>query len=352
MNTDVFQRNTWPTPAMRTYESVVSREFAQYYWKQDDMNRQIMLNSVTRELHHECGQRIYKRMSSNIEILHRQSVEEFKRIILKRMVNFRYPTEEISYPNYYDTLFGSFSEGERVLVSSRSRVVYEGIFQFISVVDSNYCYIKFDSRNHIICWDKSLVEHMNLTENNNRMLTRQMARRQRTRENIEVEEDVIILSDTGTISEDSSEDDEDDNSMNQGGLGVARARNETLFDSSSSSDSENHDHNHGGRPSEIAVDDRQLRGGTAFQTLLDTFGDGTENRTVLDDQWLTKQGFTINPMKDEVCAICYEPIPDNTLVYDIKCDGKLVHPLHPECTQRYISKRHTSCAMCRFPWLE
>ena len=49
---------------------------------------------------------------------------------------------------------------------------------------------------------------------------------------------------------------------------------------------------------------------------------------------------------------CYEPIPHNTLVYDIKCDGKLMHPLHTECAQRYIVKRHTSCAMCRFPWLE
>ena len=357
MNSEPFQRNTWPTPAMRTYESIVSREFAQYYWKEGHTNREIMVNSVSRELHHECGRRIYKRLSSNVEILHRQSVDDFKQIILKRLLNLRYPTEEISHPHYYDTLFGSFTEGERILVSSRSRVVYEGIFQFISVVDSNYCYIKFDSRNHIICWEKSLVEHMNLREDNNRRLTRQMARSLRVNENNVSEEEVIVLSDTGTLSEDSSDEDDDSNSMNQGGMGVARARNDTLFDSSSSSDSENHDqpmanNNQSDRPTNIAFDDRQLRAGTAFQTLFDTFGDGTENKTVLDDKWLTKQGFATNPLTDEVCAICYDTIPENILIYDIKCDGKLIHPLHTECAQRYIAKRHTSCAVCRFPWLE
>ena len=154
MSADQFRRNTWPTPTMRLYETIISCDFTQYYWRQDTTKREIMVNSVAREIHYESGGKIYKRLSNNADMLHKQTVEEFKQIIKTKLGNQRDQTDDLWNPNYYDTLFGSFTEGERVLVSSRSGQIYEGIFQFISVVNSNYCYIKFDSRNHIIRWGK------------------------------------------------------------------------------------------------------------------------------------------------------------------------------------------------------
>jgi hypothetical protein len=143
----------------------------------------------------------------------------------------------------------------------------------------------------------------------------------------------------------SSDEEDDSNALNQNGMGVARARNDNNSNSSSSSDSEDYND-----PMEIPLDVQQIRIGLGFQNRLYTSGDSTENKTVLDDKWLTKQGFTINPMKDVKCVICQFPIPDNQMVFDLKCDGTLKHPLHTECAQKYIAKRHTNCPVCRFLW--
>ena len=221
-----------------------------------------------------------------------------------------------------------------------------------------------------------------------------MARTQRAGTN---EQEAIVLSDTEATSEHSSDGEEDSNSLNQNGMGVARARNDNHSNSSSSSDSDNRaylminrdyndnpniplddgmgvararndnnsnsfsssdsghsaylmiNRNYNDNPS-IPLHYIQSRGGTGYQNLLDTLGDGTENKTVLNDKWLTKQEFTINPMKDVDCVICREPIPNNQMVFDIKCDGTLKNPLHIKCAQQYIAKRHTSCPVCRFVW--
>jgi len=143
----------------------------------------------------------------------------------------------------------------------------------------------------------------------------------------------------------SSDEEDDSNALNQNGMGVARARNDNNSNSSSSSDSEDYND-----PMEIPLDVQQIRIGLGFQNRLYTSEDGTENKTVLNDKWLTKQGFTINPIKDVKCVICQFPIPDNQMVFDIKCDGTLKHPLHTECAQKYIAKRHTCCPVCRFLW--
>ena len=66
------------------------------------------------------------------------------------------------------------------MVSSRPSVMYEGIFQFVSVINSNYCYIQFDTRRHIIRWEKSLVHKIDLNESTNQRIIRGMVRRQRT----------------------------------------------------------------------------------------------------------------------------------------------------------------------------
>ena len=373
MNTDQFRSNTWPTPAMRLYESIISCDFTQYYWRQDTTKREIMINSVAREIHHECDGKIYKRLPNNADILHKQTVDEFKQIIKTKLVNQRNQTEDLWNPNYYDSLFGSFTEGERVLVSSLSGPLSDGTFQFISAVNSNYCYIKFDSNNHIVRWDKNLIERINLSDYNNQRVTRQMARRQRTGRN---EQDAIVLSDTEATSEHSSDGEEDSNSLNQNGMGVARARNDNNSNSFSSSDSNNRAYlminRNDNDNSAIAVDNgmgdaraRNENNPNSFSSpdsdnrayLMinrndneNSSGDGTENKTAMNDKWLTKQGFTINPVKDVDCVICREPIPANQMVFDIKCDGTLKHPLHTECAQQYIAKKHTRCPVCRFLW--
>ena len=377
MNTELFQRNSWPTPATRTYEAIVSRDFAQYYWLQDSPKREIMVNSVARELHHEGGGRIYTRLSSNGDILVRQSVDEFKRIIMKRLLNLRYPTEEVTHADYYDSLFSPFTEGERVLVSSRSTLVYEGVFQFVSVINSDHCYIQFDSRSHIISWDINLVEHINISDVPNRRLTRQMARAQQTTGTVAVaagasrgqsrQRRLDHGSDTDTISDDSLDEVAIDNSFPQGGEGVARARNNNQEEQGSNNSldqggegvarARNNNHDmietfNAGTGNIMLDNDFFIPGGTSYENLFNRYGDGTENKTVLSVKWLTKQGFTTNPKKDEICVICFEKMTENEVVYDIKCYGTLKHPLHTHCAQKCISERQTKCPVCRCLWEE
>ena len=79
-----------------------------------------MVNSAAREIHFECNGNIYKWFSTNADYLQKQTVEEFKQIIKTKLVNQRNQTEDVWNPNSYATLFGSFIEGERVLLSSPS----------------------------------------------------------------------------------------------------------------------------------------------------------------------------------------------------------------------------------------
>ena len=340
MYSNQFRNNTWPTPAMRTYESIICCDFAQYYWRQNANKREIMVKSLARELHHESGGKIYTSLPDNADMLHKQTVEEFKQIIKTKLVNQRYSTEELWNPNQYDSCFGSFAEGERVLATSLSGVTYEGSFQFTSVVNSNYCYIKFDSRNHIVCWDQNLVEHITLASNNNQRITRQMARRQRAGTS---EQDAIVLSDDEATSDDSSINDEDNNSLDQNGMGVARGRTENnqnlpSFASSAINDRFIVNGNENNNVGFVSWNDEQISGSTSDQN------------NIVNDTWLTNQGYTINPMKDMACVICREIIPENQMIFDIKCGETLKHPLHTTCAQLYIAKKHTSCPVCRFLW--
>ena len=353
MDTDTFRSNQWPTPAMRTYETIVSNAFVHFYFSQDPSRREVLLNAVSREFHHEGGGRIYKRLSSNGDILVKQSLDEFKVIILKRLENLRYDASQFSERIDYNSIQSSFSDGERVMVSSRSSIMYEGIFQFDSVINSNYCYIQFDSRQHIMRWEKRLVQKINVYDTSNQRVTRQMARRRLAESDVtrfhgtaqRSHQETETLSDIGTVSDNSSDSDNENNSFDQGGTGVARARNRNLFDSSSSEESDNEEeHNE--------VVDEIIPGGDTYEILMERHGDGTENKRSLEEEWLRQQGFTTNPFKDEVCYICFTEIEENEIVYDIKCAGTLKHPLHCECARGLIEKRHTCCGVCKFEWLD
>ena len=368
MNQDPYKSNHWPTPASKTYHAVISVPFIRWFFSQEPDKRNILLKAVTRELYHEGGGRIYKRFSPNTEILIKQGLLEFQAAISKRLDNFRYDTRQEPDRMDYNRILSSFSEGERVMVGSRSNVMYDGIFQFDSVINSDYCYIKFDSRPHIVRWEKSLIQKIDISDTSNRRITRQMARTMRLAESSSRPDDnlvhpssrsesrsegsftnprrgtsrePIVLSDT---SEDSSDTDSDIEIQDEAGMGVARAQPPGLFDSSSDENDNS---------SEDIVDVGtivDIRDGTSFETLLSILGDGTENRTRVDVQWLYNQGYISNPLKNEVCYVCFEEINENELVYNVKCNGSFRHPLHCNCANQYIEKKHTSCGICKFIW--
>lgn len=351
MNNDPYKRNHWPTPAMKAYQTIISVPFIRWLWTQEPDKRDIVLKAVSRELFHESGGRIYKRFMYNGEMLIKQDLKEFQAVISKRLDNFRYDTRQEPDRIDYNSIFSTFTEGERVMVASRSNIMYDGIFQFDSVINSDYCYIQFDSRQHVIRWEKRLVQKIDVLDTSNRRITRQMARTQRltessstTNQNVVAQRrnrNTIILSD---ISEDSSDTDSENGTDNRDGTDVARAHNRGLFGSSSDEESDSNDDI---IDVETIVD---VSDGTSFERLLSILGDGTENRTCVDVQWLSLQGFISNPLKKEVCYVCYEEIPVNELVYNIKCNGTFRHPLHCNCAQDYIEKKHTSCGICKFMW--
>lgn len=407
-NNERFSRNRFPTPAMCLYRAVVSVPFIRWYFTQEPDRRDILLKAVSRELYHEGGGRIYKRFSRDGSILEKLNLKQFKAIIAKRLDNFRYDTKRESCRFDYNLIQSSFTEGERVMVASRSGIMYEGTFQFDSVINSDYCYIQFDSRIHIMRWEKSLVEKIDLIDTSNRRITRQMARtmrleisnttsnhnssptRTRNRSNSQNSRRrrvptrngrFVILSDVSEDSSDTESDNENDNhsrrvvphsgndrmvdsrsnnssnisedivghtsnpTQNQGVSEVARARTSGLFHSSSDSDD--------GSDNVVETEqnnDGNSTGGESYEFLLELFGDGTENRTCVDEKWLSLQGFISNPLKDVTCYVCYEEIVDNELVYNIKCNGVFRHPLHCLCAQRYIEMKHTCCGICKFLW--
>ena len=127
---------------------VVSVIFSKYYWEQESSTRQVLLDAVARELYHEFGGRVYKRVSSHRDMLSKQSIDKFKRIIIIRLDNIRYDTPD---PNdgrdFTDVISGFNKKGEKVMVDTRSTLNYKGIFEFDSIINGRFCYI---SRNHVI----------------------------------------------------------------------------------------------------------------------------------------------------------------------------------------------------------
>ena len=318
MNTEALMRNSWPTPAMKTYKRVVSIEFSSFFWKQDSITKKMLLMSISRELFHEGGGRIYKRASNASDILVKQSVEYFQQMVKKRLQNLRYKQDSSTTQHDYDSLLDSFTEGEKVMVESMSSLNYEGTFQFNSIINSDFCYIQFDSRTHIIRWKKSLVKHIDLTDNSGRRITRSMTKRQR----IDNLTSNTPVGENEEIHQDANHDDETSVARSN----VARATSVQEF---------------GG-------DD--VPGGFSYENLIAMFGNGMENKSSFDEGWLTKKGFVENSLRNHQCYICLNYVDHKEVVYNIKCGDEVKHPLHRDCAQRYVASKGTNCPGCRFDW--
>ena len=88
-----------------------------------------MLNALSRELVHESGGRIYKRHKTIADILVKPSLDEFNSVLSKRLTNLRYyKQDERTIQRNYESILGNLVQGERVMVASRSSLVYKGIF--------------------------------------------------------------------------------------------------------------------------------------------------------------------------------------------------------------------------------
>ena len=53
LNLDKFKSVPYPTPAMLTYDRVVSHNFSKFYWSQEPRKRLVLCVAVCRELFHE-----------------------------------------------------------------------------------------------------------------------------------------------------------------------------------------------------------------------------------------------------------------------------------------------------------
>ena len=288
MSDDKFRDNAFPTPAMKTYEYIVSHSFSRFYWNQDPPKRVILVLSLCRELLHEGGGRIYKRHPRNNNVLIKLSLEEFRATVLNRLHNLRYKTQESDTESYFHYNFDDFSEGEQVMVTSPSNVMYNGTFQFQSVINNEYCYIKFDSRRYMLRWECRHITKINLDDYPTRRVTRHMVRERN---------DLEAASAHFTASE------------------------------------------------EIFNGERSYEGFISF------FGNGTENKSVLDEKWLRAQEMTKNTVPKHGCPICLATINGDEIVYDVRCAGVLKHPLHLRCMQECVQRKKTdSCPLCREFW--
>ena len=98
------------------------------------------------------------------------------------------------------------------------------------------------------------------------------------------------------------------------------------------------------------LDEGENTGGSDYDSLLLLLGDGTENKTKLDEKWLSKQGFTSNQVPNHECCICLEKLSLNEIIYDIKCNGVVRHPIHIKCVTDWMNKGDTTCPACRDIW--
>ena len=122
--------------------------------------------------------------------------------------------------------FSNFTPGEKVIVDSAANQSFEGTYQFDSVINDNFVYIKFDSRTRVMIWEKSMVRAVDLLlTNSERRVTRQTTRRaqinqQNVPSNLRTEDsdsrngdvqddaDIIEVSDEATVSDNSFGEDE------------------------------------------------------------------------------------------------------------------------------------------------
>ena len=435
LNTGNLRRCQWPTAAMRVYESVVKTNLAKFYWTVLDLRqRKRLVSYIAQELYLNGNRRVYKRIHGSADLLKQVTASDFERIITKRFKNLqnKWSDNDVMDEHY----FSPYTPGETVMVESRSSLLFEGKFVFDSVINNSLCYVKFDSRNNPIPWQKDLLNEVDLREaSSKRRITRQMTRSKRQaistapanlheleaaaiREENGSEvlpilqpaevQDVIELSDDDTILEDSSVEDStpatnhvDDNirrpterrvdsdarqpdvggnsnedqfrldsavsedssldgsvrDSHSNGQGVARSREgqrHPFFDDDSSSSDEEDEAQEDRQAPPNMVPRRNIgiiSTSMDYETLLRTFGDGSENYRKLDLSWLERQGQAKNPEEDYRCPGCQDLIPVGGVVYNVKCYDTLRHPMCKKCMKSFIEAGvNTLCPYCKFDW--
>ena len=288
---DKFKHVPYPTPAMIVYNKVLSVAFARFYWAQEPSRRKVLSMAVTRELYHEGGGRVYKRLRGKKDVLVKLNFDEFHKVVLTRLLNDRYTVDELAEYRSVNYDFDTFTEGEKIMAQTLTSVIYNGTFQFHSIINRDYCYIKFDSRPHIMKWKTSLVNGIDLHRDSDRRVTRQMA----------------------------------------------RLRNDAAPSVSATDDSVS------------AIDESNE--GWLFEYFLATLGPVDENKTGLDEKWLKRQGVIPNSVAGYECSICLNAVQKDEEVFKITCDGHLKHPLHKKCARDLMNMmKVTSCPTCRASW--
>ena len=398
------QRNNsvpWPTPASKTYEEVVSKVAAHFYWYVLESRDKLKYHEfICQELMHKSGGRIYKRSDRHSELIEKLNYDQFKVAVYTRLLNFRYKCKDCPGSESYIHEFSTFTPGERVLCDSAANQSFEGTYQYDSVINSNFVYIKFDSRSHVMIWEKRLVRAVDLLlTSGERRVTRQMTRElhhhqrnENAEQNIAATDDasIIEVSDEDTVSvassveeerneivrneidltnaSDSSPSNEEENSAMENTATENAATENTVVDNgpadldylhtqpeettaasnregnmtqeenvvernnvaarSNRRENLNFDeifrrfgHGNAGNVRNINAarnNDADEEIDMSYEGLLRRFGHGNEHQPKLTREWLGRKGF-IPCDFDADCAICKDPLPRGTLLYDINC---------------------------------
>lgn len=137
------------------------------------------------------------------------------------------------------------------------------MFKFNSIINRNYCYIEFDSRDNVIRWEKRLVKKMDLKENFSRRTTRSMTKAQR---NI-------------------------DQNVHRLGVASLPSENNVVYDDEPSGDT--------------------------YDNILELFENVSEKKSTFDQEWLSKKGFVKNIVEGHKCYICLDVVKIDDIVFNI-----------------------------------
>ena len=387
MSSPMFSSVPWPTPATMTYQEVVSKVAANFYWNiLERYDKEKYLEFICQEFIHQTGGRIYKRSERHPSLLEKVGDQDFRKVVMKRFLNLRYKCRDCPGSETYTHQFSTFTKGEKVLADSSANQSFEATYQFDSVINSNYVYLKFDSRSRVMMWEKRLVRAVDLLlSSGERRVTRQMTRqllddqtvsppnvlengRRNETESTPADTNILEVSDEDTVSDESTE-------------GVERTEIDlTNVDDSSHSDTRNSEVNDAGGSDgnndndDIAMGNANRRNvavGTStenensarnqlvpleenenvdmsYEGLLRRFGVGNENRPKLSREWLRRIGHIPNDCSVD-CGICGDHISRGTLLYNINClcFTRQVYRFCNDCVERFVDTGHsTNCPVC------
>ena len=133
------------------HETNCNRYLASFYWNMlKKHEKKKLLRFICLEFILQGMSWIYKRQESNLNHLVKLNDNEIGTVVLKRLKNLCYNTSNSSSSQPYLHTFSPFSEGKLVTVESCANQLFNGSYQFDSVINNNWVYIKFDSRSHFM----------------------------------------------------------------------------------------------------------------------------------------------------------------------------------------------------------